>query len=471
MVFLMNIESFSSCKDETSNPTMEVSTKTISFQDDLDSLNFMLTTDCNWNITYDDATIPDWLSISKTKGVGGTSELKFKTISLNTTGITRCAVVRISYNNGQARSVKVYQSPKIYPSYNTSPIAPDQSGMESGSATELISKIKFGINIGNTLELKNINIDPTEPYIKFIKRCGFNAVRIPCGWNQRADQKTAKISDEFMTKVKHIVKWCIENDMYVLLNIHWDGGWLENNCTITKQDSVNAKQKAFWTQIATGMRDFDDHLMFASTNEPNANTEETMDVLLSYHQTFINAVRSTGGRNTYRTLVLQGDTKYINPSNFPTDPTPNRLAFEWHNYSPTSFTILDNDPPVGWDYVRFYWGTGNHSKKEPKRNCTYGEEDELLSDSQSIKAQFIDKGIPVIMGEYSAQRFNSNSKFVPKELDKHNKSVDDWITFMTKQSLVVGIKPFYWETGSMLDRVNNIVLDQRSLNAILAEAQ
>ena len=33
---------------------------------------------------------------------------------------------------------------------------------------------------------------------------------------------------------------------------------------------------------------------------------------------------------------------------------------------------------------------------------------------------------------------------------------------------IFGIKPFYWETGGVFDRVNNTVLDQRSLDAIIA---
>jgi len=459
--------SFSSCQDENYVPLMTVSTKSISFPDDLDSLNLSLTTDNKWNVTFDDATIPDWLQLNLTSGNSGSSTIQLKTTSLNTTGATRRAIVRISCDNGQARRIKVYQAPKIYPSYNTSVIASDATGMGS-TATELVAKIKLGVNLGNTLELRGVNPDPTEAYIKFVKQSGFNAIRIPCGWNFSANQTTAKIDDVFLAKVKQVVQWCVENDMYVLLNIHWDGGWLENNCSETRKDSVNAKQKAFWHQIATTMRDFDEHVMFASANEPNADTPETMEVLLSYHQTFIDAVRSTGGRNTYRTLVLQGDTKYIYPSIFPTDPTPNRLAFEWHNYSPSSFTILSNDPPLGWDYVRFYWGADNHSTLEPERNCTYGEENELLQSFNEIKKQFIDKGIPVLMGEYSAQRWNATSKFVPKELDKHNASVDAWLTYLTKQSLAIGAKPFLWETGGVLDRVNNVVLDQRTLDAVIA---
>ncbi|WP_431198868.1 cellulase family glycosylhydrolase [Mucilaginibacter sp. P25] len=46
--------------------------------------------------------------------------------------------------------------------------------------------------------------------------------------------------------------------------------------------------------------------MFASANEPSTNDAAQMSVLLSYHQTFVNAVRSTGGRNSYRVLIVQG---------------------------------------------------------------------------------------------------------------------------------------------------------------------
>ncbi|WP_448633303.1 hypothetical protein [Pedobacter panaciterrae] len=38
-----------------------------------------------------------------------------------------------------------------YPSYNTSPLPPDQSGVAS-TAAQLAAKIRLGLNIGNTLE-------------------------------------------------------------------------------------------------------------------------------------------------------------------------------------------------------------------------------------------------------------------------------------------------------------------------------
>ena len=123
-----------------------------------------------------------------------------------------------------------------------------------------------------------------------------------------------------------------------MLNIHWDGGWLEPNCIPSKKDSVNAKQKALWEQIATTMRDFDEHLMFAGENEPNTADASQMAVLQSYNQTFVDAVRSTGGRNTYRILVVQGAHQLM--TLFPTDPTPHRMMYEEHNYDPFTFTEL-----------------------------------------------------------------------------------------------------------------------------------
>lgn len=257
--------------------------------------------------------------------------------------------------------------------------------------------------------------------------------------------------------------------MYVLLNIHWDGGWLENNCTPAKQDSVNAKQKAFWEQIATAMRDFDEHVMFASANEPAADDAAATAILATYHQTFINAVRSTGGKNAYRVLVLQGpSTNMEKTSHFmtslPTDQVAGRLMVEVHYYSPFNFCLMEKDEP--WGRMFYYWGNGHHSLSDSARNPTYGEEAEVKSTFQLMKTKFVDKGIPVVMGEYGAYR-----RTAPKDLAVHNDAVDYWIKFTTQQAIANGLKPFFWDIGIALDRRNNKVLDQRTINALIAGAK
>jgi aryl-phospho-beta-D-glucosidase BglC (GH1 family) len=232
-------------------------------------------------------------------------------------------------------------------------------------------------------------------------------------------------------------------------------------------------QKAIWEQIATTMRDFDEHLIFAGANEPYVKNAEQMSILDSFHQTFVNAVRSTGGRNSYRVLVVQGPTTDVNNTydlmhTLPTDKIPNKLMVEVHDYTPALFTIF-TDKDESWGNMIYYWGAGNHSTIEPERNATFGEEDVILSGFQKMKQKFVDKGIPVMLGEYGLwRRGPGQGKPVPKDMAMHNKSVDAWSYYVTKQAKAHGIVPFWWEIGFMLDRANNSVKDQPMLDAIIA---
>jgi len=364
--------------------------------------------------------------------------------------------------------------PAIYPSYNTSPKTPDATGMSSNAA-QLAAKIRLGWNIGNTFEAPGGETgwgSPviTEDYIKFVKQQGFNAIRLPCAWNltHLADKNKARIDTNWLNRVKQVIGYCVKNDMYVLLNIHWDEGWLENNCTALKKESVNAKQKALWEQIATAMRDFDEHLMFASANEPNADNAEKTAILASYHQTFVNAVRSTGGRNSYRVLVVQGPSTDIDKTNelmtgLPQDQVAARMMVEVHFYSPYQLCLMDGD--ASWGKMFYYWGIGHHSKIEPEYNATWGEENDVNACFGKMKTKFADKGIPVLLGEYGAYR-RDNSKHVPLDLATHNDAVDYWLTYITKQAKANGMLPFFWDTGGALDRQSYTVKDQRTIVAL-----
>jgi aryl-phospho-beta-D-glucosidase BglC (GH1 family) len=390
-----------------------------------------------------------------------------------------------SDSDNELQNVKVDQSVDLnsrtadagrratYPSYNTSPLPADQSGMTS-TAAQLAAKFKLGWNLGNTLEAIGGetawgNPQATQALIDKVKASGFTAVRLPCSWDQYANQTTGKIQDAWLDRVRQVVQYCVNDGLYVVLNIHWDGGWLENNITTRAQSTVNAKQKAYWEQIATKLRDFDEHLIFASANEPNSSDATSMSVLLSYHQTFVNAVRSTGGRNTYRTLVVQGPSTNIDYTSnlmntLPSDPTANRMMVEVHYYEPFQFTALSSD--ASWGNMFYYWGQNYHSTIEPSRNATWGEEDFVLAEFPKMKAKFVDKGIPVIVGEYGAYR-----RTTPLDMEKHQASVDHWITFVTQQQLANGLKPFWWDTGGLISRSNYTILDQRSLDALKLGAQ
>jgi aryl-phospho-beta-D-glucosidase BglC (GH1 family) len=341
------------------------------------------------------------------------------------------------------------------------------------SAAGLAAHIKLGINIGNTLEAiggETFWGNPliTQALVDKYKELGFDAIRLPCSWDQYSNATTAKITDDWLNRVKAVVQYCVNANMYVLLNIHWDGGWLENNVTLAKKDANVAKQKAFWEQIATHLRDFDGRLMFASANEPNCETAEQMEVLFAYHQAFIDAVRSTGGKNAYRVLVLQlpntnTDLAKTLWNKTPVDPTPGRLMVEPHYYTPPNFCILNED--VSWGRMHYYWGPSYHSLIEPDRNCTFGEEDAVDAHMALAKELFVSKGVPVLLGEYGAPR-----RTTPAELDLHLASRAYWMKYVTQTALANGVLPFLWDTGDLIDRRTYAVKDQQGLDALLEAA-
>jgi endoglucanase len=474
--FIIAITSLIACKkNKTVAAELSVSPGAITFPAEGGTSDITISSNAAWSVNN---PLSSWLQIDTTKGSSGSATIQVKTVGENGTGASRSGYLDITASNGQNRRVKVTQPPTIYPSYNTSPKAPDATGMGS-TAVQLAAKMHMGINFGNTMESpvegEWVNSKITESYVKFVKQLGFNTVRIPCNWHwtHLSDRAKAKIDPVWLNRVKEVVGWCVANDMYVMLNAHGDNGWLEGNVSKVKKDSINAMQKALWEQIATAMRDFDEHLLFAGANEPAVDNAEEMDILTSFHQTFINAVRSTGGRNSSRVLIVQGPTTngaltYDLMNTLPVDPAPNRLMVEIHNYTPATFTIV-TDGDVSWGNMVYYWGKGNLSTIEPERNATYGQEDEIIDEFQKMKRKFIDKGIPVVLGEYATWRRTAGlGKPVPKDMDMHNKSVDYWATYVTKQAKAHGLVPFWWEIGFMLDRANNKVKDQPMLDAIIA---
>jgi endoglucanase len=480
---------FACSSDSGSTPVQPVA-KTLST--DISSIAFLNTGNSTpvtvtstadaWTISSSDSS---WIQLSKSSGNLGSSLVTI-TATANTGTTARSATITVSSSQATSVQIAVTQPAAVinppvtdlYPSYNTNPIAADATGMSS-TAVQLAAKIKLGWNIGNSLEATGGetawgNPKTTKALIDLVKANGFNAIRIPCSWNQNmTNSSTAQIKAEWLARVKEVVQYCVDNDMYVILNIHWDGGWLENNCTEAQKVANNAKQKAFWEQIATSLRDFDEHLLFASANEPNVADATQMAVLTSYHQTFIDAVRATGGKNANRTLVVQGPATDIEKTNklmltLPTDKVASRMMVEVHYYTPYQFCLMDKD--ADWGKMFYYWGANNHSTTDTTRNPTWGEEADLDKLFSSMKTQFVDKGIPVVLGEFAAIRRDLTGD----ALTLHLASRAYFLKYVVKQAKANGILPFYWDAGNMgvnasaiFNRTNNTVYDSQALTGLL----
>ena len=463
-----------SCKDATTDvsaPLFTTSSDVLAFTTVGGSNPLTVTMNGNsWSASSDQA----WCAISSSSSTKRNTQV---TIITEANADTKVRTAKLTFVMDQKTTiyVNVSQAAKVelYPSYKDS-IAPDAIGMSS-TATELAKKMKLGLNIGNTLEATGGetgwgNPMITNDLIKAIKQNGFNAIRLPVAWNQYANQTTAAISATWLNRVKQVVQYCVDNDMYVIVNTHWDGGWLENNCTEAKKVENNAKQKAFWEQIAATLRNFDEHVIFASANEPNVEDATQMGVLLSYHQTFINAVRSTGGKNAYRVIIVQGPSTDIEKTNklmntLPTDKVANRMMAEVHYYTPWNFCGMSKDET--WGNQFYYWGASNRSTTDTAHNPTWGEESAVDANFALMKKQFVDKGIPVIIGEFGA---SARTNLTGDALKLHLASRAYYFKYVTKQAIANGFLPFFWDTGGLINRNNFTVADQPALDGLIQGA-
>jgi len=123
------------------------------------------------------------------------------------------------------------------------------------TAKSIAAEMGVGWNLGNTMELIGVQPIPTKTLIDSVKMAGFKTIRIPAAWDMHADQSTHVIDPAWMAQVKTVVDYAVQDSLFVVLNIHWDGGWLEGKIDSAATRPVmlatmKAKQGAFWKQIA-----------------------------------------------------------------------------------------------------------------------------------------------------------------------------------------------------------------------------
>lgn len=336
----------------------------------------------------------------------------------------------------------------------------------------------YGWNLGNTLEPPCgegcWGPAATQNVINAVANAGFNTVRIPVAWNSHANQSTYQIDAAWMARVKQVVDWCYARNLYVIVNSHWDNGWLETNITDTVNATINAKQRSYWTQIANTFKTYDSHLLFASANEPNVDTAAEMSTLLAYHQTFVNAVRATGGNNATRWLIVQGPNTDIDLTDslmntLPSDSTPGRLAVEVHYYSPFQFTLMAAD--ADWGKMFYFWGAAYHHATRTDRNANWGEEAYVAAEFEKMRVKFVARGIPVFIGEFQAMKRTGQSDLTGADFNLHVASRTFFHKTVLDTAHSKGLRPIYWDTQSQtFDWTTGAVLDPDNQRALTGGA-
>lgn len=335
------------------------------------------------------------------------------------------------------------------------------------SALELTQVMGHGWNLGNTLESCGDwiaqwgdgttasyetawgNPVTTKAMIDGLKQSGISSVRVPVAWsNMMTDTENYTISQDYFNRVDEVLNYILDNDMYAIVNIHYDNGWW--TMFGTDYDEAMKKYKSMWEQLSEHYKDYSSKLIFESANEElgsrfkennsSLSDNECYKLTNEINQTFVDIVRKSGGNNDNRFLLIAGydtdidktcDDRYI----MPTDTTDNHLLVSVHYYSPVTY-CLANTEDNSWGYMDS-WGS---------------ESDYAYMKNQLGKMQkFTEQGYGVIIGEYgvATKKIGEDSYIKKDGTDKFMQSVLDI-------SAEYNLCPILWDAGDWFDRSSNV---------------
>ena len=326
------------------------------------------------------------------------------------------------------------------------PALPAQAADVSGlSAKEIAADMGVGWNLGNALDAhdggshKKLGSDSetywgnpeiTKELIDTVKDKGFNTIRVPVTWYPHADDNY-NIDSAWMKRVKQVVDWCIDEDTYVILNIHHEE-W--NRPTDANYEAASAELKAFWKQIAAEFEGYDRHLIFEGMNEPrnynganewNGGTDEMRKVVNKLDKDFVDTVRATGGNNKTRCLMIptyaaSSETVAMRALEIPND---DNILVSIHAYTPYNFTMN-----TGGGATSTFDSTQEKALKQ------------LFTNINSI---FLSNDHPVVIGEFSSSNKNN--------LAERSK----WAKCYASQAKSYGIPIVLWDNNAPNDTQNN----------------
>lgn len=297
------------------------------------------------------------------------------------------------------------------------------------------SQLDPGFNLGNSLDAHGLNDrlaapekyetywgnpDTTKEMIDSIKQAGFKTLRVPVTWYEHMDENYV-IDPAWMDRVQQVVDYGIANEMYVILNAHHDSWYTPAAANEEKAEVITRK---LWQQIAVRFQDYDEKLLFESMNEPRligtaeewyAGTPEARKIVNRLNKAFTETIRSSGGRNRERYLMLPTYCASTLPealSDFQL-PKGERFIVSVHLYRPYEFTLAENQTK---DWME---------KKE--------QTEEIDQAFRDLKRIFHRRGVPVIIGEYGA-------------LDKNNQdSRAAWVKYVRGLAGEQEIPCIWWD--------------------------
>ena len=303
--------------------------------------------------------------------------------------------------------------------------------LKNADTEAILEDMGLGWNLGNSLDATGgsgldtetswSNPKTTQALIDKAKSLGFNTVRVPVSWGKHVSGDNYTIDSAWLARVKEVVDYCYKNDMYVILNIHHDtkSSASASGAGYYPRSSAYSSSEKFvtsvWSQAAEYFKDYDYHLIFETLNEPRligtgyewwfskwnipSEVKDAIDCINKLNQKAVDTIRDTGSNNRGRLIMCPGydasiDGATVSGFKLPTDISgnKNRIAVSVHAYSPYNFAMNV--------------GSGSTS------TYTSSIKSELRDLFSTLKSNFRDKGIPVVIGEFGSTDKNNTAERV-----------------------------------------------------------
>ena len=323
-----------------------------------------------------------------------------------------------------------------------------RKAIPENEAMDFLKSMGVGWNLGNTfdaikgswnrnaeemtVETSWVGIKTTEAMIEAIQNAGFSSIRVPISWHDHVSGPDHEISEKWLNRVQEVVNWAYDRGMYVIINIHHD----EDQFLPTSSHYEESAHyvECIWRQLAARFRDYDEHLIMESMNEPrliNSPYEwvfnpyvpdcvDAADCLNRLNQLFVDTVRATGGHNADRYLMVPAyDAAPANAVRdsflLPTDAADNKIIVSVHAYTPYDFALNLN-------------GGGSFGASAQKQD--------ILSFMNSLFTRYVANGVPVVIGEYGAMVKGENLQ------DRVN-----WAAFYVATASARNMPCLYWDNN------------------------
>ncbi|MDE7292269.1 MAG: glycoside hydrolase family 5 protein [Treponemataceae bacterium] len=312
-----------------------------------------------------------------------------------------------------------------------------------------------GWNLGNTLDAcddsgahKGLETETswgmpktTKQTIDTVAAAGFKSIRIPVSWHNHLTN--GKIDADWIARVKEIVDWALEDNLYVVINIHHDTWNASGNFWGYYPDNAHKKEsieyvKNIWQQVAKYFSSYDQRLIFETLNEPRLrnNTKhewwcgdylqknncskcsEAVQIVNELNKTALETIRAAGGKNSSRLVIVPSyvaspDYAFKDSFKVPSDAAK-MIALSTHMYTPNAFAMAS---------------PGDKAFSETHKS-------DLTYYFNTLNSKFVENDVPVFIGEYGATNKDNKAERIK------------WVKFFIENASKNGMSPCLWDNNN-----------------------